>query len=110
MSYINRMYGSKPLVTNTVDKNPNRVVGGLKGQGADHYSILGEDGVERTVPTQKYVQALEEKIRQQDARLAAQDAKFSVIERRLRSLSNDQRVVVANQRMVNQSFKRTDDL
>jgi hypothetical protein len=87
MSYLNRMYGSRPAVTNTVDKNPNRVVGGLKGHGADHYTMLGEDGSEQKIPTHKYVQALEEKIRVQDRRL-------EVLERKIRSVSNDQKMVV----------------
>lgn len=109
MNYLNRMYGGGNPAPES-SKNANRVLGGLRGQGVDHYSILGEDGIERSVPTQRYVQALEEKIRIQDAKIAAQDAKFSVIEKRLRSLTNDQRIINSNQRVVNQSFKRTDDL
>lgn len=85
MSYINRMYGSRPAVTNTVDKNPNRVVGGLKGHGADHYTMLGEDGAEQKIPSHKYVQALEEKIRIQDQRM-------NNLEKKIRSVSNDQRL------------------
>jgi hypothetical protein len=89
MSYLNRMYGSRPAVTNTVDKNPNRVVGGLKGHGADHYTMLGEDGSEQKIPTHKYVQALEEKLRIQDRRI-------DILERKLKSVSNDQRLVIQN--------------
>ena len=105
MSYLNRMYGgSKPQPpAENSNKNPNRVAGGLRGQGADHYNILGEDGMEREVPTRRYVQALEEKIKTQDARL-------SILEKKLRSINNDQRVLANHQRMANQSFKRTDDL
>lgn len=106
MSYLNRMYGSgqppKQPAANS-DKNPNRVAGGLRGQGADHYSILGEDGTEREVPTRKYVQALEQKVRGQDARL-------SILEKKLRSINNDQRVLANHQRMVNNSFKGTDNI
>lgn len=86
MSYLHRMYGGarpQPELT----KNTNRVLGGLRGQGADHYSILGEDGVERTVPTQKYVQGLEQKIRDQDTRLAA-------LERKIRIESNERKAAV----------------
>ncbi len=104
MSIISRMYGGKPTQQITdVTKNPNRVAGGLRGQGADHYTILGEDGMERTVPTHKYVQALEDKLKSQDARLA-------MLEKRLRNLSNEQRISIASQRMANQPFRRTDDL
>jgi len=83
MSYLNRMYGGGRPETQT--KNTNRVLGGLRGQGADHYSILGEDGVERNVPTQKYVQSLEQKLRDQDARM-------SVLEKKIRNMSTDQRM------------------
>ncbi len=63
------MYGRKqvPALERESEKNPNRVTGGLKGQGADHFSMLGEDGVERQIPTQKYVQSLEEQLRKQRA-------------------------------------------
>ena len=86
MSYLNRMYGGARSAPES-NKNTNRVLGGLRGQGADHYSILGEDGVERSVPTQKYVQSLEQKIREQDQRLAA-------LERKIRIENNDRRLAV----------------
>lgn len=103
MSYLHRMYGGKTTPSPESNKNSNRVLGGLRGKGADHYSILGEDGVERSVPTQKYVQGLEQKIREQDTRI-------SVLEKRLRSLSNEQRNSNSSQRVAIQAFKRTDDL
>jgi hypothetical protein len=84
MSYLNRMYGGTRSAPES-NKNTNRVLGGLRGQGADHYSILGEDGVERNVPTQKYVQSLEQKLRDQDARM-------SVLEKKIRNMSTDQRM------------------
>lgn len=86
MSYLNRMYGGTRAAPES-NKNTNRVLGGLRGQGADHYSILGEDGVERNVPTQKYVQSLEQKLRDQDARM-------SVLEKKIRNMSTDQRMFV----------------
>lgn len=86
MSYLSRMYSSKPS-TPQETKNTNRVLGGLRGQGADHYSILGEDGVERSVPTQKYVQSLEQKLREQDQRLAT-------LERKLRIESNERKLAI----------------
>jgi hypothetical protein len=94
MSYISRMYGGTRSAPE-LNKNTNRVLGGLRGQGADHYSILGEDGVERNVPTQKYVQSLEQKIREQDQRLAA-------LERKIRIESNDRKLAV-------QTFNRRSD-
>jgi hypothetical protein len=83
MNYLSRMY-SRSNEPAPSQKNANRVLGGLRGQGVDHYSVLGEDGVERSVPTQKYVQGLEQKVREQDSRL-------SVLEKRIRSVSNDQK-------------------
>ena len=64
------------------EKNPNRVLGGLKGHGAGHYSVLGEDGTQREVPTRAYVQGLEEKIR-------AQDTRILTLEKKVRKFSND---------------------
>jgi hypothetical protein len=69
MSYLNKMYGSRPQQSTESNKNPNRVMGGLRAQGVDSYKILGEDGVEKEIPTQSYVRALEDKLRKLDARL-----------------------------------------
>ena len=73
------MYGRKsPAQTqSSSDKNPNRVAGGLKAQGVDHLVMLGEDGTETQVPTQRYVQSLEEQIRKQRAEIAALQKKVS---------------------------------
>lgn len=73
MSYLAKMYAAQRPQATTRDKNPNRVLGGLKGHGADHYSILGEDGSERQVPTRAYVQGLEEKIRMLEERINEQE-------------------------------------
>lgn len=78
MSYLNQMYGkNKPTQTqSSSDKNPNRVTGGLKGQGVDHLVMVAEDGNQQQIPTLKYVQSLEEQIRKQRAAI-------SVLERKL---------------------------
>jgi hypothetical protein len=67
MSYLNKMYGRKTVPVKTEDKNPNRVMGGLRAQGVDSYKILGEDGMEKEIPTQRYVRSLEDKLRAQSA-------------------------------------------
>lgn len=85
MSYLNQMYGAKTPQGIARDKNPNRVLGGLKGAGVNTYTMLGEDGVEKRIPTEAYVQALEEKLRQQDSRIA-------VLEKQIRRMNNDQKV------------------
>jgi len=78
------MYGrTAPSPNKKSEKNPNRVAGGLRGQGADTIAMLGEDGIERILPTQKYVQALEEQIRKQQAAI-------NVLERKLNRLSTAQ--------------------
>ena len=89
MNYLKRMYNvGGPTPTPTKEKNTNRVLGGLRGQGVDHYSVLGEDGVERFVPTQKYVHSLEKKIHEQDQRL-------NTLEKKIRSVNNDQKSTAA---------------
>ena len=82
------MYGRKAPTTNqpvASNKNPNRVLGGLRGQGVDTMTVLGEDGVQHTIPSQKYVQSLEEKLRTQDNRIAK-------LETQLRRMSRDQKM------------------
>ena len=82
MSYLSSMYARKVHKTQTPDKNPNRVLGGLKRHGADHYSMLGEDGTEKQVPTRAYVQGLEEKLRKLETMVQEQGKK-------IRKLTND---------------------
>ena len=93
MSYLTKMYGRNPsVVPKTSDKNPNRVSGGLRGQGVDAFTMLGEDGMEKRIPTHAYVQSLEEQIRKQraaidvlDRKLTRQDSAIQTIEGLLRS-------------------------
>lgn len=85
MSYLSQMYGAKAPRAVTKDKNPNRVLGGLKGAGVNSFTMLGEDEQEKHIPTYAYVQALEEKLKQQDAKMA-------VLEKQIRRLNNDQKV------------------
>jgi len=80
-NFISSMYARNQMQSPAKDKNPNRVLGGLKGQGVNSFSMLGEDGMEKEIPTQAYVQALEEKLRTQDTRLA-------VLEKQIRRLTN----------------------
>jgi hypothetical protein len=78
------MYGrsKQPQSSSISDKNPNRVLGGLRGQGADMMTVLGEDGTQHTIPSQKYVQGLEEKLRTQEARI-------TMLEKQLRRMGRD---------------------
>lgn len=85
MNYLNKMYGAKGPQLSNSNKNPNRVLGGLKGAGVDTFTMLGEDGQEKRIPTEAYVRGLEEKIRLQDTRIA-------VLEQTVRKITNAQRM------------------
>lgn len=89
MSYLNKMYGNKSpdQTQSSSDKNPNRVTGGLKGQGVDHLVMLGEDGTETRVPTQRYVQSLEEQLRKQRAQINVLERKLVRVENSINSLT-----------------------
>jgi hypothetical protein len=82
MSYLSKMYGNKSPqpVTKESNKNPNRVAGGLRAQGVDTLTILGEDGQERHIPSQRYVQSLEEQIKKQRAAITVLERKLARIE------------------------------
>lgn len=85
MSYLHNMYGRKSAPQKTaVEKNPNRVLGGLKGAGVDTFSMLGEDGVEKRIPTEAYVRSIEEKLRKLESTVNEQS-------RQIRRLNNDQK-------------------
>jgi hypothetical protein len=84
MSYLAKMYGrkSQDQTQSSSDKNPNRVLGGLRGQGVDTMTVLGEDGAEHTIPSTKYIQGLEDKLRATETRLAT-------VEKQVRRISRD---------------------
>jgi len=88
MSYLTSMYGrNKPAQTQSKsDKNPNRVAGGLRAQGVDHVVMLGEDGTETQVPTQRYVQSLEEQVRKQRGVIDALQRKTNRLEQSVRAV------------------------
>jgi hypothetical protein len=73
------MYGrkteSRPLPSS--DKNPNRVAGGLRAQGADRLTIVAEDGSSQDLPSLAYVRSLEEKIKKQRAAIDILERKLS---------------------------------
>ena len=91
MSYLNKMYGRKPSQTNQPSlpsgKNPNRVTGGLKGQGVDHIVMVSEDGAEQQLPSFKYVQSLEDQIRKQRAAINVLERTVSRQSKTLESLN-----------------------
>lgn len=82
MSFLSRMYNSTKAAPSaeTSNKNPNRVAGGLRAQGVDTLTILGEDGTERHIPSQRYVQSLEEQIKKQRAAITVLERKLARVE------------------------------
>ena len=75
------MYSRKPLAQtqSSSNKNPNRVLGGLKGAGVNSFTMLGEDEQEKQIPTYAYVQALEEKLKRLEQTVLEQDKKIRKI-------------------------------
>lgn len=74
------MYGSKKLPDRTPlssEKNPNRVTGGLKGQGVDRFTMMSEDGTSREIPTIEYVRSLEEQSKKQRAAIDVLERKLA---------------------------------
>lgn len=62
MSYLNKMYSKSPQQTKN-QKNPARVSGGLRAQGVDSFEFLDENGSVNQVPSQRYVNSLEEQLK-----------------------------------------------
>ena len=82
---LGKMYGAQTPQVITKNKNPNRVLGGLKGAGVNSFTMLGEDETEKQIPTYAYVQALEEKIKRLEQTMLEQD-------KHIRRMRNDQRL------------------
>lgn len=92
MSLLSRMYGSNKAAPSQKEssKNPNRVAGGMRAQGVDHFVVLGEDGREQHIPSQRYVKSLEDQLKKDRAainvlerKLARQEAAIQAITTKL---------------------------
>jgi hypothetical protein len=90
MNYLNRMYGSKqtPALEKSFDKNPNRVTGGLRAQGVDTITMLGEDGSSQELPTLQYVRSLEEQSKKQRAAITVLERKLARQETAIQQLQS----------------------
>lgn len=75
-NYLRKMYNSVSQSATAPEKNPNRVSGGLRAQGHDSFTMLGEDGIEKRIPTQQYVQSLEEKVKRLQEQTALLERKL----------------------------------
>lgn len=90
------MYNSRTQSAPPPEKNPNRVSGGLRAQGHDAFTMLGEDGIERKIPTQQYVNSLEDKVRKLQEQTGLLERKLA------RQDTNVQRLAA----IVNQNIKQ----
>jgi ABC-type hemin transport system substrate-binding protein len=89
MSYLNKMYGRQSKNTApSADKNPNRVTGGLKAQGVDRFTMLGEDGTQQEVPSLQYVTSLEDQSRKQRAAITTLERKLTRLDTTVEQLKN----------------------
>ena len=89
MSYLNQMYGRKSSPTQSKsEKNPNRVAGGLRAQGADTMMALGEDGSQQELPTLAYVRSLEDQSKKQRAAITVLERKLTRQEAAISQLQN----------------------
>jgi hypothetical protein len=46
----------------TSSKNPNRVLGGIRGSGTETLTVMTEDGIEQKLPSMSYIKGLEMKL------------------------------------------------
>lgn len=84
-NFLKTMYARSQARTQSSSKNPNRVLGGLRGQGVDSITVLGEDGVEHSLPSKAYIIGLEDKIR-------TMDTKIQMLEKQMRRSKNDSKM------------------
>ena len=88
MNYLAKMYGRKKpqKESQSSDKNPNRITGGLRAQGVDTLTMLGEDGLKQELPTLAYVRSLEEQSRKQRAAITVLERKLTRVEAALEQM------------------------
>lgn len=91
MSYLHQMYSKgtqhKEHSASESHKNPNRVAGGIRAQGVDYFEMLDENGGVKHVPSQKYVQSLEEQVKVLKLQTADMRKKQSKQDREIESLN-----------------------
>ena len=84
-SFLTTMYGAK---TTSPNKNPNRVMGGLRAHGLNSYTIIAEDGSEQSVASQRYVETLEQKVADQARVIKEMQNQMSKLARDTNNLQN----------------------
>jgi len=81
------MYGHKKSQPE-LNKNPNRVTGGLRAQGVDRFTMVAEDGSSKEIPTVEYVRSLEDQSKKQRAAINVLERKLTRCESELENLKN----------------------
>lgn len=80
----------------TPSKNPNRVMGGLRASGVNSLTIIAEDGSEQAIPSQRYVETLEQKVRDQGTVIKEMQNNLNRVTRNITNLQNQINTVTRN--------------
>jgi len=89
MDQIKRQFGGVSIPGKpALEKNPNRVAGGIRGSGTDTVIFVDESGQERHIPTKRYIAALEEQIKTQRSHITSLETKLNRLSRDFQSLSS----------------------
>ena len=64
------------------EKNPNRVLGGIRGSGTETLSVMTEDGVEQKLPSLTYVRGLEMKLKELNEKVMMLERLLNQVSRR----------------------------
>jgi predicted RNase H-like nuclease (RuvC/YqgF family) len=100
---LRAMYSSKSLAQ---PKNPNRVMGGLRAHGMNSYTVIAEDGSEQAVPSQRYVETLEQKVLEQTTAIKEMQKQIERLNRNTNNLKNQINTVTRNSTYDNSVFNK----
>lgn len=90
---LRQMYGASAHVPR---KNPNRVMGGLRAHGLNSYTVIAEDGSEQSVPSQKYVETLEQKVTELGSKVTNLESEVQKLKRTLNNHQNQINTITRN--------------
>lgn len=83
MNEIYAQYASLSKTNREVkEKNPNRVLGGIRGSGTETLSVMTEDGVEQKLPSLNYVRGLEMKLKELNDKVMMLERLLNQVSRR----------------------------
>ena len=90
---LRQMYSTS---SNAVSKNPNRVMGGLRAHGLNSHTVIAEDGSEQSVPSQRYVETLEQKVAELTATVSNLEKQIQKLNRTVNNQQNQINTVTRN--------------